>query len=52
MIWQLIDGKNSVSEIAEEICTTYEVTPEEAKKDTVDFLKSLEEAGLIQEIRT
>ena len=48
VIWGLIDGKKSVSEIGEEICMTYDVTPEEAKQDTVDFLKSLEERGLIQ----
>jgi hypothetical protein len=48
LIWGLIDGKKSVSQIAEEICMTYDATPEEAKKDTVDFLKSLEETGLIQ----
>ena len=48
LIWELIDGKNSANQIAEEICTTYEVSPEDAMKDTVDFLKSLEEAGLIR----
>ena len=48
LIWGLIDGKKSVSQIAEEICMTYDITPEEAKKDTVDFLKSLEDRGLIQ----
>jgi hypothetical protein len=47
LIWGSIDGKKSVSQIAEEVCTTYEVSPEDAMKDTVDFLRSLEEAGLI-----
>jgi hypothetical protein len=47
-IWQLIDGKKSVSQMAEEICTTYDVTPEEAKKDTLEFLNSLKEAGLLR----
>jgi len=48
VIWGLIDGKKIVSQIAEEICTTYDVAPEEARKDAVDFLKSLEEARLIR----
>jgi hypothetical protein len=47
-IWELIDGKNSVREIAEAICKTYEVIPEVAEKDAIDFLRSIEEAGLIR----
>ncbi len=47
VIWQLIDGKISVGEIIEEICKAYDVTPEEAKKDTLGFLHSLKEAGLL-----
>ena len=50
MIWELIDGKNSVSKLIEEICNAYEVTPEEAEKDTLDFLNSLKESGLIHGI--
>jgi len=46
-IWQLIDGRKSVSQIVETLCNTYEVTPEEAIKDTADFLNSLEKGGLI-----
>jgi hypothetical protein len=48
IIWQRIDGKKSISQIAEEIWTTYDVTPEEAKKDTLEFLNSLKEAGLLR----
>ena len=47
-IWQLIDGKKNVGQVIEVICSVYEVTPEEAEKDAVDFLKSLEKAGLIR----
>lgn len=47
MIWGLIDGKNSVNQIIEAICNAYEVTPEEVEKDTLHFLNSLEEAGMI-----
>jgi hypothetical protein len=48
VIWGLIDGKRSVSEIAETICKTYEVKPEDAAKDTLEFLNSLKEAGLLR----
>jgi hypothetical protein len=47
-IWQLIDGKKSVGQIADTLCNTYEVTLEEAKKDTLEFLNSLKEAGLLR----
>ena len=46
MIWELIDGKRSTGEIAEAICKTYEVKPEIAEKDTLEFLNTLQEAGL------
>ena len=48
MIWGLIDGKRSVSEIAEAICKTYEVKPEDAEKDTLEFLNTLKEVGLLR----
>lgn len=51
MIWQLIDGKKTVGQMIESVCSAYEVTPEEAEEDAVDFLKSLEEAGLIRTIK-
>lgn len=47
MIWQSIDGRTRVGQIVESISRAYDVTPEEAAKDTADFLHSLEMAGLI-----
>lgn len=47
-IWELIDGRTSASRIIEAITNEYEVTAEEAEKDIVDFLNSLEAAGLIR----
>lgn len=49
LIWQLIDGKSTVSQIVDAICNDYDVTPEEAKKDALEFLKSLETGGLIRQ---
>ena len=50
LVWELIDGKNSVEEIVEAICNAYEVAPEKATEDVVDFLHSLEQGGLINPI--
>jgi len=46
-IWVLLDGKSSVGQIIEAICRDYDVSAEEAAKDTADFLASLEKEGLI-----
>jgi Coenzyme PQQ synthesis protein D (PqqD) len=47
-IWQLIDGTRTVEEIAAVICDEYDVSPEEAAKDVLDLLMSLEAQGLIR----
>ena len=48
LIWQLIDGQRNIGEIVQSVRQTYDVEPEEVKKDTADFLHSLEQAGLIR----
>jgi Coenzyme PQQ synthesis protein D (PqqD) len=47
-IWELINGKTSINRIIKEICEAYDVGPEEAEKDTMEFLSSLEGSGLIR----
>jgi hypothetical protein len=47
-IWNLIDGQNSINRIIGEICKAYDVGSEEAEKDTMEFLSSLEVSGLIR----
>ena len=49
-IWELIDGKKSVSKIVEAVHNTYEVKLEEAEKDTLEFINSLEQAGMVRTI--
>ncbi len=51
-IWDLIDGNNGVKEIVETIAKEYEVTGEEAEKDVVDYLRSLEQARLVKGFNT
>ena len=48
MIWQLINGQATARELAEAVRNEYDVEAAEAEKDVVDFLRSLEEAGLIR----
>jgi hypothetical protein len=47
-IWQLIDGKTNVNQIVEGICQDYDIAPDVALKDILDYLQSLEDAGLIE----
>jgi hypothetical protein len=47
-IWERIDGKTSVGEIAEAVSNAFEVTVEQAAGDTAEFLGTLASAGMIQ----
>ena len=51
-IWQLINGQTTARELAEAVRNEYDVGAAEAEKDVVDFLQSLENAGLIRPSRT
>jgi len=46
-IWKVIDGKRQISEIVGHILSHFDVSREEAEKDTLDFLKSLLDKNLI-----
>jgi len=48
MIWRLIDGQTTVGELMEAVRNEYDVEAGEAEKDVADFLRSLEDAGLIK----
>ncbi len=41
-IWELIDGKMKVREIKDKIIEEFEVTPQQAEKDLIEYLKQLE----------
>jgi hypothetical protein len=47
-IWQLIDSRTSSREIAGTITAEYEVPETEALGDILEYLASLQEAGLIR----
>jgi hypothetical protein len=48
MIWRLIDGRTTGRQLAEAVRNEYDPGASEAEKDVVDFLRSLEDAGLIR----
>lgn len=47
LIWTMSDGKRQVGEIAAEVCSKFEVEPEQARADVDGFCQQLLEAGLI-----
>ncbi len=40
-IWELIDGKKKVREIKDKIVEEFKVTPQQAEKDLIEYLKQL-----------
>jgi hypothetical protein len=46
-IWDLIDGETSIFQIIEAVSDEYDVPAEDAERDTLHFLNSLAQAGLI-----
>jgi len=47
-IWELINGKRSLKDIKTIIIKEFEVSPEEAEKDLVEFSKQLEKIGAVR----
>jgi len=46
-IWNRIDGRTTVRELADGVCSEFEVAPETAQADTLQFVAALREAGLV-----
>jgi hypothetical protein len=49
-IWELMDGSRDLAAIAGAICEEYEVEPETAQADVDEFVRSLEEAKLVERV--
>lgn len=47
LIWESIDGQMDIDQIARRVAEKYDVTPEAAENDVLEFLDSLEGAGLV-----
>jgi len=46
-IWELIDGVTTVEQMRDKIVEEYEVTPEQAEADIIEFLEHLEQEGAV-----
>jgi len=46
-IWQLLDGENTVEDIINTISSEFNVSREEARKDTLDFIEELIEKDMV-----
>ena len=42
-VWELLDGSRDAQAIIERVCDEYEVSPEKAQTDVLEFLRSLKE---------
>ena len=49
-IWELIDGQRRVEEIRDAIVEEYEVSPDVAEADLVDFIQQLEAIGGVRRV--
>lgn len=47
-IWELIDGKRKVREIKDKIVEEFDVTPQRAEKDLIEYLKQLKKIEAIE----
>ena len=49
-IWELINGGTTVEQIRDKIVEEYEVTPDQAETDIMEFLDQLEQVGAVSPI--
>lgn len=48
-VWELLDGSRDAQAIIERVCDEYEVSPEKAQSDVLEFLRTLEENRMLAE---
>ena len=48
LIWNGIDGEATVAQLVQGVCAEFDVAPETAQSDTLQFLAQLQHAGLIE----
>ena len=51
-VWELIDGGMTLGDIRDTIIKEYQVTPEEAEVDIMEFLTRLEQMGAVSAINS
>jgi|SRR5689334_23700473 len=48
LIWEMTDGRTSVGQTVEAVCREFDVPPDTAARDTLEFLHGLELSGLVE----
>ena len=48
-VWELIDGQRRASDLRDTIVAEFEVGPEEAEADVLEFLGQLQQVGAVNE---
>ena len=46
-IWELADGTRTIEQIVALLCSEYQVDPDQAQADTLEFIGELVERGLL-----
>jgi hypothetical protein len=49
-IWELLDGRITLAKIRDLLVEEFEVTPEQAETDLLEFLQLLEKAGAVKKV--
>ena len=49
LIWQLLDGTNSVQQVIEQVLRNYDAPEDEIRMDVFEFLEELAARGMISE---
>jgi hypothetical protein len=47
-VWKLLDDHTNVRQIVDAVSIDFDVTPEEAENDTLQFIGALEAAGIVE----
>jgi hypothetical protein len=47
-IWSLSDGSRTIAEISAAICAEYNVNPDDAQRDVLEFIEKLHLKGIIE----
>lgn len=47
LVWDRMDGTRTVSQLIEAVVAEYEIEPEKARRDVLEFLEALREHGMV-----
>lgn len=48
LIWELVDGAHTIDDIVREVLSEYDVTPEQAHADVMEFLENLRDLNFLE----